>query len=296
MLGRGLSSLIPNLPPTAAEPTAGTAAIAAVSSVGPGAPPEVSPNEIAMNPHQPRRRFSEAALEQLAQSIRRCGILQPLIVRKSERGYELIAGERRLRAAKRAGLATVPVVLRASTERDQLEVALVENLQREDLTPIEEARGYERLSEEFGLTHEEIAKRAGRERSTVTNMLRLLELASPVQEMVGGGAISMGHARALLPISDARRQEELAHRIEKEGLSVRQVEGLVRKMTSATHRPRRISDLTANPNLRSLADELQRKLGTRVDILQKGKGGEIRVHYYQPEDLRRISDRLIAGA
>jgi ParB family chromosome partitioning protein len=290
VLGRGLSSLIPNLPPPIAEVTPISA------SAGAGTALEVPTHDIAVNPQQPRRKFSEATLEELTQSIRRCGVLQPLIVRKSDRGFELIAGERRLRAAKRAGLATVPVVIRPSNDRDQLEVALIENLQREDLTPMEEAKGYERLSEEFGMTHEEIAKRVGRERSTITNMLRLLELAAPVQEMLNGGAITMGHARALLPITDARRQEELAHWIEKEGLSVRQVEILVRKMTGARERPRRVSDLSQNPNLRSLADDLQRKLGTRIEIIQRGKGGEVRIQYYNPEDLRRLADQLLAGA
>jgi ParB family transcriptional regulator, chromosome partitioning protein len=248
---------------------------------------------IHVNPRQPRRRFSESALEELANSIREMGVLQPLLVRKTDRGLELIAGERRLRAAKGAGLAQVPVLVRASTDLDQLEVALVENLQRQDLNPIEEAQGYSRLSTEFALTQEEIAKKVGKERSTVSNLLRLLQLSPPVQEMLSAGTLSMGHARALLPLEDARRQETLAQRIEKEGLSVRQVESLVRTMTKPTSSKRRAADASANPNLTHFANELQRVLGTRVEIVAKGKGGEIRVHYYAPEDLRRLTEALL---
>lgn len=286
VLGRGISSLIPTYRPVTPLP---------VEPKTEAAVGEVPTSAIRLNPRQPRRRFSEAAMEELTQSIRRTGILQPLVVRKSDTGYELIAGERRLRAARKAGLEKVPVVVRGGTDRDQLELALTENLQREDLNPIEEAAGYDCLGRDFGLTQEEIAARVGKERSTVSNLLRLLKLPQAVQEMIGAGTISMGHARAILPIEDARRQEALAHKIEKEGLSVRQVENLVRKMLKHPDPgTRRATDLThKDPNLRHLSDELQRTLGTRVDVVSKGKGGEIRIQYYSPEDLKRLSERLL---
>jgi ParB family chromosome partitioning protein len=251
--------------------------------------------EILINPRQPRRRFSEKALEELADSIREVGVLQPLLVRRTERGYELIAGERRLRAARKAGLTEVPVVVRASSDLDQLEMALIENLQREDLSPIEEAQGFSRLANEFALTQEQIAKRVGKDRSTVANLMRLLSLPQLVQEMIGSGAISMGHARALLPLEDPRRQETLAQKIEKEALSVRQVEALVRSMTGsgAAKGRRGIDNSPKDANLRHLAEELQRGLGTKVEILSRGKAGDIRIHYYTPEDLKRVVDRLL---
>lgn len=256
---------------------------------------EVPIASIRLNPQQPRRRFSESALEELTQSVRRSGVLQPLVVRRTANGFELIAGERRLRASKRVGLEKVPVVLRGSNDQDQLEVALTENLQREDLNPIEEANGYDRLAKDFGLTQEEIAARVGKERSTISNLLRLLKLPHSVQEMISVGNVSMGHARALLPLEDRRRQESLAHRIEKEGLSVRQVETLIRSMLKkGDASERRLADQTrTDTNLRHFSDEMQRSLGTRVNVVAKGKGGEIRIQYYNPEDLRRLSDRLM---
>ncbi len=252
--------------------------------------------EIRLNPRQPRRRFSEAALDELAASIKRTGLLQPVLVRKVSHGYELIAGERRLRAAKRAGLTHLPVIFRRGTDQEQLELALIENLQREDLSPIEEALGYERLVREFLLTQEEIARKVGKERSTVTNLIRLLKLPKPVQELVNEKAISMGHARALLGLEDPRRQEALAKRVEKEGLSVRQVEQMIRGLAAkSSRRDRRMADKAkTDPNLRHLANEFQRVLGTRVEIVpRRGRGGEIRVQFYNPDDLRRLRDQII---
>jgi ParB family transcriptional regulator, chromosome partitioning protein len=289
VLGRGISSLIPAYrPATQIQPERKPD-----EPVGVGL--EVAISSIRLNPQQPRRRFSEGAIEELTQSIRRTGVLQPLVVRRTDTGFELIAGERRLRASKRAGLEKVPVVIRGSNDQDQLEVALTENLQRVDLNPIEEANGYDRLGKEFNLTQEEIAARVGKERSTVSNLLRLLKLPPAVQEMLGSGTISMGHARALLPIEDARRQEALAHKIEKEGLSVRQVENLVRSMLKpdASGERRATDHKATDPNLRHLSDELQRSLGTRVAVVAKGKGGEIRIQYYGSDDLRRLSDHLL---
>ncbi|MFH1018525.1 MAG: ParB/RepB/Spo0J family partition protein [Pseudomonadota bacterium] len=298
VLGRGLSSLIPSLPQAKEASPLGVLRVPLGATAGEVATrTAMAPvSEIFTNPRQPRRQFSEKALAELSASIREVGILQPLLVRSTDRGYELIAGERRLRAARKAGLTEVPVLVRNSSDLDQLEMALVENLQREDLNPIEEAHGFARLANEFGLKQEEIAKRVGKDRSTVTNIMRLLGLSAVAQEMLASGAISMGHARALLPLEDPRRQETLAHRIQKETLSVRQVEALVRAMTGPAGAPegRRRTDKTAQEtNLRHLADELQRSLGTRVEITARGKSGEIRIHYYAPEDLRRVVDRLL---
>jgi ParB family chromosome partitioning protein len=297
VLGRGLSSLIPPAAPSAPRATAEPARIVPVGATAgelAGRALSIPVAEIFVNPRQPRRRFSEAALDELAQSIREVGILQPLLVRKTERGYELIAGERRLRAAKKAGLHVVPAVVRASSDVDQLDLALIENLQREDLNPIEEAQGFQRLQTEFGFTQDDVARKVGKERSTVANLLRLLNLSPAVQEMLATGALAMGHARALLPLEDPRRQETIARRVEKEGLSVRQVESLVRSMLKAPAGRRRAADQAdGDPNLRHLADELQRVLGTRVELLAKGKGGEVRIHFYTPEDLRRVTDRLL---
>jgi ParB family transcriptional regulator, chromosome partitioning protein len=262
-----------------------------------GVPLEVPVGMIRSNPRQPRRKFSEAALGELTESIKKTGILQPLVVRKTAGGYELIAGERRLRAARNAGLERVPVVVRSSTDENQLELALIENLQREDLSPIEEALGYDRLMREFALTQEDVAAKVGKERSTVSNLLRLLKLPMSVQEMINSGTVSMGHARALLPLEDVRRQESLAQKIEKEGLSVRNVEELVRKMLSRpTPSARRANDQAKiDPNVRHLSEELQRALGTRVEVLPRGAGGEIRVQYYTAEDLRRLTERFLRG-
>lgn len=296
MLGRGISSLIPAIRPNSIESdsTAKESEVEKGGSLQAG-PYQVSTSMIRVNPRQPRRHFSSAALNELVQSISRAGILQPLIVRKSDTGYELIAGERRLRAAKKLGLRQVPIIVRSGTDQEQLEIALIENLQREDLNPIEEARGYERLAREFSLTQEEIAKRVGKERSTVSNVLRLLKLSPLVQEMIENASISMGHARALLPLEDHRRQEILARKIEKQGLSVRQVEMQIRQMLKQPkHKTRRATDqVSQSSNLRHVAEEFQRKLGTRVEIHSRGKGGVIRIQYYSPEDFQRIHDQLL---
>lgn len=257
---------------------------------------EVDPVLVRVNPRQPRRHFSETAIAELTSSVKRHGVIAPLLVRRTDLGYELIAGERRLRASRAAGLKKIPVIVqKAATDRDQLELALVENLQREDLNPIEEARGYDRLANEFTLTQEEIAERVGKDRTTVTNLIRLLKLAQPVQEMLAAGSISMGHARALLGLEDPRRQQELATRIGAEGLSVRQAEELVRKLGKPKTNRRAADQAELNANLRHLSEELQRKLGTRVEIVTKGKGGEIRITYFSPDDLSRLSDRLLTG-
>ncbi|MEZ4705173.1 MAG: ParB/RepB/Spo0J family partition protein [Bdellovibrionota bacterium] len=235
-LGRGLSSLIPqkNQTPLQTSTTA-TMAKSPVPSVSQEHHFETSAlvrdvllSDIHVNPRQPRKHFSEEGMEDLIKSISEHGVIQPLIARRVGIHYELIAGERRFRACKKLGLKNVPVIVRSTTDQEQLEIALIENLQREDLDPIEEALAYQRLQNEFSLSHEEVAKKAGKERSTVTNMLRLLKLSTKIQRYVVEKKMSMGHARALLGTSDPNKQERLAIRVIEEGLSVRQVENLVK--------------------------------------------------------------------
>lgn len=260
-----------------------------------GEPFEVNISEIRVNPRQPRRHFSETHIQELAASIKHSGVIQPLTVRKSHPGYELIAGERRLRASKLAGLTKVPVVVRNSTDLDQLEVALVENLQRQDLNVIEEALGYDRLIKEFALSQEDVAKKVGKDRSTVTNLLRLLKLPPSIQEMIQKGELSMGHARALLAIDNARTQEKLAMQIKAQDLSVRQVETLAKsqgKPSAFTQKAQ--PDKKLPPNLQNLVDELQRHLGTKVEVTPKAQGGEILIKCFQTQDFHTVIKKILA--
>ncbi len=269
-LGRGISALIPEAPE---RPAAGLL--------------EVAVAEIQPNPLQPRRIFQEDALAELAASIKQHGLLQPVVVtRRPGGGYHLIAGERRWRAARLAGLAKVPVVLReASGDGDQLALALIENLQREDLTPIEEARAYHHLRTELGLSQEAIAASVGKERSTVANSLRLLNLPLEVQELVDAGTLSAGHARALAGLDDADRQRELGRRCAAEGWSVRDLE---RRLKPAEPRPRRSTD----PETAAATDRLAAALGSRVEIVRRRRGGEIRIRFTSEDELIRLFQRL----
>lgn len=270
-LGRGISALIPDAPE---RPGRGLADIA----VG----------EIRPNPLQPRRSFSEPALSELAASVERHGVLQPVVVaRAPEGGYHLIAGERRWRAAKMAGLKTVPAVVRDAVDgTEQLALALIENLQREDLTPIEEARAYHHLRVELGLSQEEIAQRVGKDRSTVANALRLLQLPLSVQASVDDGTLSAGHARTLAGLDDATRQEEMARRCTRDGWSVRELERRLRP--SGTPPPRRTSD----PETAAAADKLAKRLGAQVEIHRRRRGGEIRIRFASEDELIRLFKRL----
>ncbi len=272
-LGRGLGALIPTQEPAAQAEL------------------EVSPAAIAPNPWQPRREFDDSAIEELANSIREHGIIQPLIVTRSGDGYQLIAGERRLRAAKKAGLEKVPVVVRESMPNETtLALALIENIQREDLNPMEEAHAYEQLHEEFGLTQEEISKRVGKERSTVANALRLLRLPEGVQSMVAGGQLGMGHARALLGLDDRERQLRLARRAVSEGLSVRQVEAAVAEAPEEKRKGKK--EKPKDVFTRDAEEKLMQSLRTRVEIDRKRRGGTIRVQFSSEEELIRLFDEL----
>lgn len=275
-LGRGLASLIPQ--------RSNDGSI------------EIPIERIARNPYQPRKRVEQAELEQLAASIREHGVIQPVLVTETLGGYQLIAGERRLRAAHLAGLDRVPAVVRQLAGRAQLEVALVENVQREDLNPIEEALAYRQLMSEFGLTQEQVAERVSRARPTVANTVRLLELEPTAQAAVADGSVSAGHARALVGLP-AEQQLHLIDLIVRRDLSVRQTEDLVRRLREATDggatatTPRDPAD----PDLERVADDLRRSLGTKVSLTRTKRGGRIVIEYYSEDELGRLYERLVGG-
>ncbi len=271
-LGKGIAALIPE-----------------GAALRPGTVTEVPIGEIRPNPLQPRRQFATAALEELADSIRRHGLLQPVVVnRAAAGGYELIAGERRWRACRLAGLERIPVVVHeAVPDADQLALALIENLQREDLTPIEEARAYHHLRSELGLSQEEIAARVGKDRSTVANALRLLQLPLALQEMVDAGELSAGHARALVGAHDGDRGDAIGRRCAREGWSVRELE---RRLQPPARRPARPAD----PETEAAAERLALALGVRVEINRRRRGGEIRLRFASEEELIRLF-RALAG-
>jgi ParB family transcriptional regulator, chromosome partitioning protein len=308
-LGKGLSALIrePQQPPPLVpeqSPAAPATPVPATPTYSPsGAATAVAPapteglihadiDLIDPSPYQPRSRFREAALDELAQSIRSSGIVQPIVVRRVGARFQLIAGERRWRAAQRAGLARVPAILRAVGEEVALEMTLVENLQREDLNPIEQARAFARLIEEFQLTQEQVAERTGKDRATVANALRLLKLEETIQDLLEEGRLTAGHGRALLAIADAAERLALAKRIARGGMTVRQVE----RYASRGDRPRTEAEApAADPNTKEAIEELQREYGTRV-MLRPTKGakpGELIFEYYNDSDLLRIYDRLM---
>lgn len=245
---------------------------------------------------QPRRSIGREGIEELAKSIREHGVVQPILVRPAQEGFEIVAGERRWRAALAAGLGTVPAIVRVLSDSKALEIALVENVQREDLSPIEQARAYKKLSEELGLTQEMVAERVGKSRAHIANIVRLLDLDEAVQEMVADGRISFGHARALLGLEDRRRQASLAEEIAREGLSVRQAEERVRG--EAAKRPSGTASRavrTREPFLDSLEASLRAVLGTRVRISPGKRKGRIEIEYYGEDDLERIAG-IIGGA
>ena len=257
---------------------------------------EVDPANIKPCPVQPRTRFDNASLKELADSIRANGVVQPLLVRRVGQGFELVAGERRLRAAKLAGLDKVPVLIRDIPDERLLEIALVENIQRESLNPIEEARSYKKLIESVGLTQETLALRVGRDRSYITNYLRLLRLPDDVQGLVEDGSLSAGHARALLGIREPREQSSLATRIVRQGLSVRQTELLIRRLEtndSGAESPKR-AKLISDPNAKALEVRLRRELGTQVRLVSKpgSHQGVLQIEYYSLSDLDRLIERL----
>jgi ParB family chromosome partitioning protein len=295
-LGRGLAALIPGAPaPGGPAPTSGIASRRPSDGTR-----TIAVEEIHPSPGQPRTRFDDARLDELAASIKTQGIIQPLIVRtrrpEDGGGYELIAGERRWRAAQRAGLHEVPAVVRDVAPTQAFEMALVENLQREDLNPLEEAAGYQRLVEEFGYTQEQLSDRVGKDRSTVANALRLLRLPESVRGLLAEGRLSMGHARALLGLEAAAAMETLARKIAASELSVRRVEELVRRARDGGRAPGPAAPATRTPSTsaRDLAMRLTRTLGTRVEVLEVGQErGQIAIHYHSLDQLDALLERLM---
>ncbi|HEX8255974.1 MAG TPA: ParB/RepB/Spo0J family partition protein [Thermoanaerobaculia bacterium] len=284
-LGRGIGALIPSRPAAEAAPAAAPAAPAGAGLAN------VPIGEISPNPYQPRRTFNDASIEELSRSVREHGIIQPLVVtRTGDNKYRLIAGERRFRAAQKAGLEVVPVVIKETmTDSDVLQVALIENIQREDLNPIEEAYAYHQLHEEFNLTQEEISKRVGKERSTVANFLRLLRLPDPVKKLLAAGQLSMGHARAILAVDSAKKQEQLAERVVKRNLNVRQTEMLAAESSPKTEQPEKEKDVFT----RDAEDRLTRALRSKVEIDRKRRGGVIHVRFGSEDELIRLVDEMM---
>lgn len=246
------------------------------------------------NPFQPRKQFDQEKLEELAASIKEHGVVQPIVVRPKGEGFEIVAGERRWRASRMAGLKTMPAVVKEFTERQVMEIALIENLQREDLNPIEEAEAYEKLIREFGLTQEDLAKRLGKSRSQVANTLRLLHLTSGVRQSVAQGKVSMGHAKVLLSVSEGKRQEALARAIEEKGLSVRETEVLAKKDDAAPRPSKGGRKASKDPSVSSLEAELGERFGTVVRIVSGENKGRVEISYYGQDDLKRLLDLLLA--
>ncbi|HEX7590562.1 MAG TPA: ParB/RepB/Spo0J family partition protein [Candidatus Limnocylindrales bacterium] len=275
-LGRGLGALIPQSSPAGAAPI------------------EIPISRIRGNPYQPRQKMEQKALESLAASIALHGVLQPVLVTEVLDGYQLVAGERRVRAAQMAGLDHVPAVVRQMAQRDQLAIAIVENVQRADLNAMEEAHAYRQLADEFGLTQDEIAGRVGRARSTVANTLRLLDLEPSVQQALGEGNISEGHARALAGASPTA-QRQLVQTVMARDLSVRQTEELVRRLREQPTAAARASAVETDADMDRLEEDLRHALGTKVSLARSRKGGRIVIEYYSDEEFSRLYDRLTGG-
>jgi len=257
-------------------------------------PTEVELDSIVPGSMQPRTHFDEASLQSLAESIRSHGIVQPLLVRRRGDGYELIAGERRWRAAKLAGLAKVPVVVKEVPDDSLLEIALIENIQREDLNPIEEAQAYKKLIETVGLTQEALASRVGRDRSYITNYLRLLRLPDDLQQLVIDGRLSTGHARTLLALAHVDLQRRMARKIIDDGLSVRATELLVHKSSEEKPAKKSAAPPTDDPNIRAAESKLRRALGTQVKITQTAEGkGKIEISFFDTSDLDRVYNLIM---
>ena len=278
-LGKGLSALIPDVPQVSRT----------------GAPGEVDVDQILPNEHQPRHHFEDARLEELAQSIKSNGVIQPIIVRKVDNGYRIIAGERRWRAAQRAGLTRIPIVVKEvapGNEARFLEMALIENIQREDLNPIDEAAAYEKLSSDYHMTQEEIAAAVGKDRSSVANHLRLLNLPHELRTEVADGRLSMGHARALLGIAGERGQLEIGREVIARNLSVRETEAMVKRLSQASGGARRSEPAAPDVHTRAAEEKLRMSLGTRVRIQRKGKGGRIEIDFTSEDELQRLYEHL----
>ncbi|MEQ2540142.1 ParB/RepB/Spo0J family partition protein [Lachnospiraceae bacterium CLA-AA-H183] len=291
-LGKGLDSLIPNA--LGETKTKKETTVKSKTETTEGKEPQtlVKITKVEPNREQPRKNFDEDALQELADSIKQFGLLQPILVQNRKDYYEIIAGERRWRAAKLAGLKEVPVIIRNYTEQEIVEISLIENIQREDLNPIEEAQAYKRLLTEFHLKQDEVAERVSKSRAAVTNSIRLLKLNEEVQRMVVDEMISTGHARALLAVENPEEQYNLAQRIFDEKLSVRDVEKLVKNLHKPA-KPKKVDDKTMQVIYQDIEEKLKQKLGRKVIVTSKGEGsGKIEIEFYNHEDLDRLLDVL----
>jgi len=281
-LGRGISAIIPDVSSILDHSTSPMV--------------EIELDHLSANPSQPREEFNAQSLEELAKSIEERGLLQPIVVRSVKDGFQLIVGERRARAARLAGLKKIPaIVLDVKQEREMLELALIENLQREDLNPIDQAKAYRRLIDRCNLTQEAVAQQVNKDRTSIANTLRLLNLAEEVQDMVRTGKLSAGHARALLSLDRKKDQVALARRIARGDLSVRAVERMVAQRGDRKQRPRRLRR-TIPSEVREIVERLQRTLGTAVKIVPRGKGGRLEIEYYSDTDLERLVEIIGSGA
>jgi len=283
-LGKGLAALLPTRPPTVPPAPAPAREETAL---------DVPIDSIDANPLQPRKVFQGERLAELAQSIRANGIIQPLVVRKAGDRYQLVAGERRWRAAKLAGIQEVPIVVRDIPDERLLEITLVENIQREDLNPIETAVAFTRMETELHLTAEQIGSRTGKDRSTVVNFTRLLHLPNDIQQLVADRRLSAGHARCLLTLPTEDLQRQAAERAVSQNWSVRQLERVTQKMTES-RRAKSVDEAAVDPNVKAAIQELERTLGTKVKIVEKAKGkGKIEIEYYSADDLDRIYTAIV---
>lgn len=291
-LGKGLDSLIPSAAVESKKKEVKNDSVEVAKSENKGPETIVKITKVEPNRKQPRKNFDEDALQELADSIKQFGLLQPILVQDRKDYYEIIAGERRWRAAKLAGLKEVPVIIREYTEKEIVEISLIENIQREDLNPIEEAQAYKRLLEEFNMKQDEVAERVSKSRSAVTNSIRLLKLSNEVQQMLIDDMITTGHARALLSIEDKELQYSLAQRIFDEKLSVRDVEKIMKSLQKPT-KPKKMSDKTLMAIYQDIEEKLKTKLSTKVSVTSKGDGaGRIEIEFYNHEDLDRILDMI----
>ncbi len=275
-LGKGLSALIPDIDEKSSSST------------------EVIPvNEITKNPYQPRKKFDDEKLNEMVQSIKEHGIIQPVVVRKKEKGYELVAGERRFRASQLAQLNKIPAIIKDFSDSEMLEISLIENVQRENLNPLEEAEAYKQLMDQFGFTQNNIASRLGKSRPLIANTLRLLSLGKEVKEYLRGGKISAGHARALVSVEDLEMQNEIANEIVKKNLTVRQIEDVIQhKKEKKPGQPKKEKKVKADPFVNDLEERLCQYFGTRVKITEGKNKGSIEIEFYNPRELERITEKL----
>jgi ParB family chromosome partitioning protein len=281
VLGRGLTALIP-------EKQTADSMQALESNIQQGIR-NIPIEKLKANKYQPREEFNQESLDDLAASIKEKGFIQPVLVRLKDNEYELIAGERRLRAAKKLGYKEIPAIIKEASDLDSLELSIIENIQREDLNPIDQAKAYKRLQEEFNMTQEKVADTIGKDRATVANILRLLNLPAKIREYVSRGTISMGHARAILSLDKESEQMRLCTKVLKDDLSVRDTESYAKNISIKRSKTKKIDN---DPNLNSIEQELREMFGTKVRILKSKKGGKIEIEFYSDTDLSRVISLL----